>query len=530
MGESVSISKDGLSRRSFLKGAGIGAAGLLGATALSACASGASASSANAAGSADITWDEETDVVVVGSGAAGVAAAMAVLDGGAEVIMIDKGAALGGITSVCEQYCAYDSSLHLPQNFDDVEDSAEIMLEDALRVSRGTADRELAKIYCDRSAETIDWMLEHGCEFKDTLRVSDGRHGQGKYILKAAGDLTVKFTADIEAAGGKTMTDTPLTGLVRDEESGRVIGVECDEGEKHIRARKGVVICTGPWSDDEVLIPRHVPETPEIVKQCAETLAAFGMPYGPYTGEAIRSAQSVGAATRHMEYVMFDPYYSVPEIMEQRIAPAGLTRAVNQILITPEGERFTDEGKSRGDIAIDILKLEGNVYYPVIDKRHLPDPTGSIKFPEEKLDEWVEMGIMAKGETLEELAASMEANLGIPQSAALETINRYNGFCAAGEDADFGKDPHHMTPIDEPPFYAGPAETCRVMYTHGGLETDEGAHVVDLDGAVIPGLYAAGMCTGGPLGYITISGNWQMSSLVFGRIAGENVAAEAVAE
>ncbi len=530
MGEATATNQSGLSRRNFLKGAGVGAAGLLGAAALSACSSGTPAASADAKSVADITWDEETDVVVVGSGAAGVASAMAALDAGAEVIMIDKQPVLGGITSVCEQYCAYDSSLHLPQNFDDVEDSAEIMLEDAMRVSYGTADRELAKIYCDRSAETIDWMLEHGCEFKDTLRVSDGRHGQGKYILAAPGDLTTKFTADIEAAGGKTMTDMPLTELVRDAESGKVVGVACDEGTTHIKARKGVVICTGPWSDDEVMIPRHVHETPEVPRKCAETLAAFGMPYGPYTGEAIRSAQSIGAATRHMEYVMFDPYYSVPEIMEQRIAPAGLTRAVNQILVTPEGKRFTDEGKSRGAIADDILALEGNVYYPVIDKRHLPDPTGSIKFPVEKLDEWVEMGIMAKGETLEELASSMEANLGIPADAALETITRYNGFCEAGEDADFGKDPHHMTPLDQPPFYAGPAETCRVMYTHGGLETDAEARVVDLDGAVIPGLYAAGMCTGGPLGYITISGNWQMSSLVFGRIAGENAAAESPAE
>ncbi|WP_172623414.1 FAD-dependent oxidoreductase [Arabiibacter massiliensis] len=511
---------EGLSRRSFLKGAGIGAAGLLGATALGACASGASASTAEG------SWDQETDVVVVGTGAAGVAAAMEALEAGSQVVIIEKQKAAGGITSVCEQYCAYDSKLHLPQNFDDVSDSAEIMLEDALRVSGGTADEALAKIYCNGSAEALDWMIDHGCEFKDALRVSDGRHGQGKYIAATAGELTQKLLPAIEAAGGAILTEMPLAELVRDE-GGRVTGVTCaDKKSTRIKARKGVVLCTGPWSDDEVLIPRHMRAVPEMVSTCAETLAAFGMPYGPYTGEAIRAAQRSGAAVRHMEYVMFDPYYSVPEVMSNKVAPAGVTRAVNQILLTPEGTRFTDEGQSRSAIALDVIDLPGNVYYPVIDGRHIPDRTGSTKFPAEKLDGFVEAGYMAKSDTLEGLAAEMERTFGIPQDATLATIQRYNGFCETGVDEEFGKDPHHMTPIDQPPFYAGPAETCRDMYTHGGLETNAEARVVDLEGAVIPGLYAAGMCTGGPLGAATISGNWQMSSIVFGRIAGKNVAAE----
>ncbi|HIY82426.1 MAG TPA: FAD-dependent oxidoreductase [Candidatus Rubneribacter avistercoris] len=519
-----SAAAQGMSRRSFLKGAGVGAAGLLGAAAIGGCAGQASGASASKE-----SWDQETDVIVVGTGAAGVAAAMTALEAGCEVVMIEKEKLAGGITSVCEQYCAFDSSLHLPQNFDDVEDSAELMLEDALRVSNGTADEALAKIYCDDSANCLNWMIEHGCEFKGSLRVSDGRHGQGKYITATAGELTAKLLPAIEAAGGSVLTETPLTDIVRDEESGRVTGVVCSDEGTRIKARKGVVICTGPWSDDEVLIPRHMKPVPSLVSECASTLSAFGMPYGPYTGEAIRAAQRKGAAVRHMEYIMFDPYYSVPEVMADKVAPAGLTRAVNQILISPEGRRFTDEGKSRGAIALDIIDLPGNTYYPVVDGRHLPDPTGSTKFSVEQLDEFVAGGYMVRSDTLEGLASEMERVFGTPKDAVLAEIERYNGFCATGVDEDFGKDPHHMTPIDQAPFYAGPAETCRDMYTHGGLETDAEARVVDLDGVAIPGLYAAGMCTGGPLGEITISGNWQTSAIAFGRIAGKNVAAESVA-
>ncbi|MBS6940632.1 MAG: FAD-dependent oxidoreductase [Slackia piriformis] len=521
MGNSV---RNGVSRRSFVKSLGLGAAGL-GAFALAGCA----ADGAKGSSSASDKWDHEADVVVVGTGTAGVAAAKTALDAGATVIMVEKEAGAGGVSSVCEQYCAFDSDLHIPQNFDDVQDSAELMLQDAMLCSNGTADEKLAKVYCDKSAEGINWMIEQGCEFKDTLRVSDGRAGQGKYILATPGDLTMKVLASIEAQGGEILTKTPLSSIVRDGETGRVIGIRCDEDKIGIKANKGVVICTGPWGNDEVLTARHTKVLPDIVTECADTLASFGMPYGPYTGEAIIAAQKAGAAVRHMEYMMYDPYYSVPEVMSQKILPAGLTRAVNQVLVTSEGKRFTNEGADRGAIALDIIDaLPDHVCYPIVDGRHMPDPTGSIKVDAEKVAKLSEAGILASGDTIEALAADMEAKFGTPASAVLETIARYNDYCASGVDAEFGKDPHHMTPIDQAPFVAGPAETAIPMSTHGGIEINEEARVIDVEGNPIPGLFAAGMCTGGVLGTSTTSGNWQMSGLVYGRIAGELAAAETV--
>ena len=120
MGNSV---RNGVSRRSFVKSLGLGAAGL-GAFALAGCA----ADGAKGSSSASDKWDHEADVVVVGTGTAGVAAAKTALDAGATVIMVEKEAGAGGVSSVCEQYCAFDSDLHIPQNFDDVQDSAELML------------------------------------------------------------------------------------------------------------------------------------------------------------------------------------------------------------------------------------------------------------------------------------------------------------------------------------------------------------------------------------------------------------------
>ena len=251
MGISIA-NESGVSRRSFLTAAGIGAAGIIGASMLPGCSN---KKGESAEGDA---WDLETDIVVVGSGAAGVAAAVTAIEEGAEVVMVEKADLIGGATSATVQYCAPTSSLAIPQNFDDVTDSAELMFENAMEVSEGTADPSLVKIWCDGAADAIDWMIDHGCEFKETLKICEGRQGQGKYIAKTAGELTTKLIPIIQEKA-TLLNNCPLESLVANEE-GRIIGAICLDGgkEKRIRARKAVIICSGPWTNDEVMIPRHM--------------------------------------------------------------------------------------------------------------------------------------------------------------------------------------------------------------------------------------------------------------------------------
>ena len=472
----------------------------------------------------DAGWDEVAEVVVVGSGAAGTATAMAAIEAGADVLVVEKGATLGGISSACVQFCAYDSKLHTPQPYADVTDSADAMFEAAMEVSGGTADPVFLRKLCDESAGVIDWMVDHGCSFKEALRPSDGRQGQGKYITATPGELISKIMPTVQEQA-RVLTECALTRVVRDPEIGRVTGVVCDtpNGELRIQATKGVVICSGPWPDDPVLGARHLPPMGEVPAQTAQAMAAKGMPYGPYTGEAVRAAQAIGAAVRHMEYIMPDPYYAPPAAMEQGIAAFGVSRSVDLMLLGPDGKRFTNEGQQRGAIARDIMAQEGCLCYPITDGHVIP---GQMQMggSQEVMDQWVANGFAACGNTFEELAAQMEELFGTPADAVLQSLAAYNEACAAGEDPAFGKDPHYLTALDQPPFYAGPVATCRYLYTHGGLETTIDAQVLDVDGQVIPGLYAAGMCTGGHLGADTISGNWQVDCVVFGRIAGEHAA------
>lgn len=515
------MSSTRISRRSFITTASLGAAGLLGATALGSCAQSETASPDS---KADANWDAETDVVVVGSGTAGLVTAVTAIEAGVDVTMIEKTDLVGGVSSACVQYCAPGSrSLNIPQPFDDVEDSADIMFNDAMRLSDGTADATLVKIRCDNAASGIDWLVDHGCEFRNALKISEGRHGQGKFIAASAGEVTSKLIPIVEQSG-TVMSSCALQSIVRSE-NGRITGVVCSKAEGDtisIGARKAVVLCTGMWTNDETLLARHMYEIPQVFQEAADCFASLGMPYGPFTGEAILAAQAVGAAVRHMEYNFIEACYSRADLMSQGVAVAGITRVVGQMLVGSNGKRFADEGATRGALGHAAQKLQDGVFYPILDGHIVPS---QMNPKEEVLQKWIDGGFVARADTLEEVAVKAQELFGIPSDALVASIVKYNEGCASGSD-EFGKDPHFMTPIDTAPFTVGPVETCGLIYTHGGLDADTNARVKDINGEVIPGLYAAGMCTGGHFGTDTVSGDWQMDSVVFGRIAGANAAAE----
>ena len=190
-------------------------------------------------------------------------------------------------------------------------------------------------------------MVAHGCEFKEALRPSDGRRGQGKYITATPGELVSKLMPLVQERG-RVLAGHRLAEIVYDSQTARVTGVVCEapDGPVRIGATGGVVVCSGPWPDDEVLGARHLPAAMgEMPAAVAQTMVSMGMPFGPYTGEAVRAAQKIGAAVRHMEYVMPDPYYAVPELMLQRVAAFGVSRSVNQVLIGADGQALHRRGQ-----------------------------------------------------------------------------------------------------------------------------------------------------------------------------------------
>lgn len=512
------------SRRDFLKGAGLTATGIVGAGLLGACSSPAQEKKPAAADKPVEKWDYEADVVIVGTGTSGAATAVSAIENGAKkVLMIDKWDMEGGLSSACEQYTTFGSSkLNVPEPFEGLKDSPEKLFEDVIRASDDTVDKKLAKIWVEGSADAVDWVIGYGAEFKDKMRVSDGRDGYGKYISKKEGVVPAVLLEEAKKKGTEILLKSKLTSLVKDE-NGRVTGIRFEkegEGEKTAKADKGVVICSGLWVDDEIMLPRHRCNIPEPFQKTAEAFQAMGAPFGPYTGEAVRAAQRAGAAVRHMEYLVAEPFYATADLVKKGVAPAGISRSVSQVMLTSEGKRFVNEGLARGAMAEYLMKAPGCIYYPVMDGHIVPD---TVKASPEKLQQWVDEGYILKADTIENLAAQAQAKFNVPKDEIVKSIERYNSFCQSGVDEDFGKAKILLLPVDKAPFYFGPVSTGRVLYTHGGLDANENAQVVDLEGKPIEGLYAVGMCTGGHFGQATISGSWQVNGLVFGRIAGKHL-------
>jgi fumarate reductase flavoprotein subunit len=257
--------------------------------------------------------------------------------------------------------------------------------------------------------------------------------------------------------------------------------------------------------------------------------AEQGIPFGPFDGSAVIAAMKVQAAVRAMEYIAGEPYYATLEYLKKGVAHSGILRSTDEVHLNLNGVRFYDEGNpSRGAMSKIINQQPDHCYLSVVDSKYIPSQMFAFYSPEQ-LDQWVADGDVIKADTFEELAAKVEANWGVPTDAVLKSLTDYNTYCDNGEDPDFGKDPQFLVKFDTPPFWTGPTFTYHAMYSFGGLDADADARVHDVEGKIIPGLYAAGFCAGGHFGADGLTGGNQTNACIFGRIAGQNAAAETVA-
>ncbi len=132
---------------------------------------------------------------------------------------------------------------------------------------------------------------------------------------------------------------------------------------------------------------------------------------------------------------------------------------------------------------------------------------------------YITRGLMLSGDTYEALAEALE----IPADAFAATMEKWNGYVAEKNDPDFGRT-SFASPLDTAPFYAVKV-TAGIHHTMGGLKIDTETHVLNANGEIIPGLFAAGEVTGGVHGANRLGGNAVADIIVFGRIAGEQAAA-----
>jgi len=464
-------------------------------------------------------WDQEYDVVVIGSGFAGLAAAIEAKRAGSSVVVLEKMPTPGG-NSIINGGVISAAGSPLQEKAG-IKDSPELLYKDMLKAGLNLNHPELARIAAEKSNEVVQWTInELGVKYHEKLVHMGGHAVPRAYSTehRSGGDIVRAELAKLKEMGVEVKTKQMLTRLFKDKD-GRVKGVEIREGYKFpdansgalkaIKAKKAVVLATGGFSND--IIFRTI-QNPMLTKDVDSTN------HPGATAEALLEALRIGATPVQISWIQLGPWTS-PDEKGFGAAPRfvqGVASAYGVWVDPATGKRFVNELADRKIRADAILKTG----HPCIT---IGDAEGAkISGREDFIEKMMAKGVIKKFASLEELAAAYN----IPFKPFKETIDNYNSYVAKGKDEELGR---YMAkdakPLIHPPFYA-----CRawpkVHHTMGGVQINTKAQVVNLEHKSIAGLYAAGEVSGGVHGAVRLGSCAIVDCLVFGRIAGQSAAAE----
>ena len=485
----------------------------------------------------------DADVVVVGAGGAGMTAAITAAGEGKSVVILESQSMVGGnsvratggmnagktvyqdenefgesagvektlktaaekyadnetITAlaktVSEQWAAYQAN---PTGYFD---SVELMELDTMIGGKGINDPELVETLCANSADAIDWLDEHGITLHDVSsfggasvkRIHRPVNAEGKTV--SVGSYMIPLLEEnCKKAGVQILLNTTANEILTDA-NGAAAGIKAtgSTGETVTVNAKAVVLTTGGFGANLDMVVKYKPELKGFM-----TTNAAGI-----QGQGIEMAQAIGAATVDMDQIQIHP---TVEANTAALITEGL-RGDGAVLINAEGKRFIDEVGTRDVVSAAEIAQPGSYSWLVVDQA-MADASSVIQG-------YIKKGYTAEGATYEELAKA----IGVDEATFAETMNNWNQCVADKADAEFGRT-SFANPLDTAPYYAIKV-TAGVHHTMGGLTINTNTEVLDTNGNVIPGLFAAGEITGGVHGANRLGGNAVADFTVFGRIAGK---------
>lgn len=517
-------------------------------------------------------WDLETEVLVIGAGGAGITAAVAAADAGAQVTVIEKAAV------ECET--GYGATRSSGGNACSVTDKdAAIQYLEASNL--GYMDEEIESVWAESCMTVERWLNDHGinCNIQEgfgadfpnfpgasglqAIQISDPDDPVnvrgGAYYLR----LLIPY---LKEHGGELIIGTAAKELIQNAD-GVVVGVVAEQGGTDIRihASKGVIMACGGFEGSEEMLFNYM-----------RTWPLAGMSWPLNTGDGVKMCQRIGADLWHMNNCCSQGYgFQYPGFFELRTGLNGASwPAKSYIFVNKLGNRFLCENPNKAggpyghrcyldyntfDTSNEQVDggFRDNPFYAVMDSKVIqagpifkPSPNSGIRAVDPAdggLDtEWsednqaeIEAGYILQADSLEELAEKINANSAhegyvMDPAALVATVETYNGYCESGEDPDFGRPAEdtgapNLVPLDTPPYYALRLEPS-LYNTLGGPRKNAKGEILDVDGNPIGHLYAAGAFSETMAqSYTTYGQNWA-EILSFGRITGENAAAAEPAE
>lgn len=458
----------------------------------------------------------EADVVVIGAGGAGLAAAISAEQNGAKVIVVEKMPKVGGNTILAGgavNAVEDRSEFAVKQN-----DSVYWHYWQTLNGGDWQGDPELVMTLVSNAYDGIQWTKELGMEWlgeEAVFTVSGGLWPRAWKPAMVAGtgffdtytkyiDKTDKIDLMLNTKAEKILTNESgaACGIIATGETGNTITINA----------KSVVVATGGFSKNVELRMAY----DAIWGMLDEKVLSTN--HEGATGDGVKMLQALQADFIQMGNIQLLPLGDpVTGSLSGNIEHGVDSR----IFVNKSGLRYGDEGGRRDDMTRDLFAQEDAYMWIVMDSDTYPTGDEINNFGE-TANQLVEAGRAVKADTLEELAEKM----GVPAENLVATIAEYNRHCIGGDlegqPDEFGRTLFGPA-IDNGPFYAG-ARVPTVHHTMGGVRIDTQARVYNENGEIIDNLYAAGEVTGGIHGTNRLGGNALTDTVVFGRIAGESAA------
>ena len=512
-----------ISRRDLLKLSMAGA----GAIALGAVNAQASAVDAK-----DVKFDEEWDVIIIGSGFAGLAAGLKAAQKGSKVLILEKMGRIGGNSVINGGGMAVANNP--VQAKTNIKDSKELFIADCLKAGLGINHTELLETLVDRGMDAYNFLVENGVQFKEHC-AHFGGHSVARSMLTTNDSGSGYIQPMLEKFEGFkdkgcelrrrakfddfVMDGERVAGVVIREEYKFDTNLYSDDLEntsgtkKTLKAKKGVVLAAGGFCRDKFYRKLQDPRIPDDVDSTNHAGATAGV---------LLKAFEIGAYPVQVDWIQFGPWASpdekgfgaAPILTQQGTFKYGIAVDVRT------GKRFMNEladRKTRADAEFKILREDPKAY---------PITFADAKMAFKDLSEEVISKGMASGKVVGECASLDEiaSKYGVPADALKETVKKYNEGVRAKKD-EFGKQESALSEINE----AGPFYVIRLSpkphHTMGGLKINAKAEVISSKtNKPIPGLYAAGEITGGTHGASRLGTVAITDCIVFGMIAGENLA------
>jgi fumarate reductase flavoprotein subunit len=458
---------------------------------------------------------DQYDVVVIGAGLAGHAAALAASDEGASVLLLEKMAEYGGDTLWSGG--AFCFALTDEQQAAGVEDSEAQLRADLTAAGAETMRADLIDLYVTEQADTYRWLKGLGLDFTGPM-LSPGQSVPRSHSIKMGAMLDQLHG---QFLGRRDCFYRPNAAVERvtrtDAGAARIVHLRTDGEARTIEAKSAVVLATGGFARSLDLLMRFAPELRPLKK-----LGGLGS-----TGDGLRIGMALGADIRDFGWLYgafgaILPNYPAASAWEDNDTQMLHANYLGGIILNKVGRRFINESLSYNKVGKACLEQPDAVCFQLFDQRAMdrsqPEPVAR------NAQGALNRKLVARCGSIREAAITM----GLDPDTVEAEVAAYNADITGGRDRVFGRttllnDEGNPQPIDSAPFYIYACTTC-LIGTYAGLVANHEMALLDVFGDPIAGMFVAGEVVGGFHGPAQVSGTGLGKAAVFGRRAGLSAA------